>query len=182
MKKWQLWLGVVTVFVLGVLVGVLGTALAVKRLVGQVVDGGPEAVREVVVRRLARELDLTAAQRAKIETITRATHEQLMQLRAEKQPEIEAILADAIDKMRRELQPEQQDRLQALYDRATRTWRLTGAGLQPPIPPPPLPEVLEMVPAPQVPPDDVPIPPPPPEPPIPPPPPEPPPPPPAPGK
>jgi len=103
-------------FVLGAVCGGFATALALHRLH----HGGfsPERMERVVVKRLARRLDLDDAQRAVLEATTRKARLELEQVRSETLPRLEAILDEACDSLKPSLRPEQQEELEVIRTEA----------------------------------------------------------------
>ena len=58
-KRWNLILGLVVLFLSGVLVGALGTAIYFKQAMGHTFGESQPAIRKLVMKKLVRELDLT---------------------------------------------------------------------------------------------------------------------------
>ena len=90
----------------------------------------PERMEKVVVRRLARRLDLDETQRSALETVTRKARQQLEQVRADTLPRVEAILDEACDQLKPSLRPEQQKELEIVRNEARERLRkrITGEG------------------------------------------------------
>ncbi len=75
---------------------------------------GREQHRERFVQQLTRELSLTPAQVAKIETITRAREQRMAALWREVQPRVDTLLAETRKEIDQVLTPEQRTKLQEL--------------------------------------------------------------------
>ena len=107
MKNWKLILGMFVIFFLGVVTGVLGVRIVAKTAMSRIVDGGPEAVNRLVMRRLTWSLKLTAEQQEKISAIVRDTQKNLGDIRREAQPKVAWELGTAAMKIRAFLDEEQ---------------------------------------------------------------------------
>jgi len=116
-KRWNLVLGLVALFLSGVLVGTLGTAIYFKQTMGHIFGESQPAVRKLVMKKLVRELDLTETQRVRIEEIVGEIQAELWEFRKQHQREIEGILARGIAQMKPELSADQQQKLDALFER-----------------------------------------------------------------
>ena len=62
MKSWKTYLALTALFFCGAIVGAAGTLLVVRWKLNKVVAGGPAAARQVVMKRLISDLNLTAEQ------------------------------------------------------------------------------------------------------------------------
>jgi hypothetical protein len=80
--------------------------------------------REVVIRRLVRELDLDKDQVSRAEQVVSRAQERLQNLRLQTLPEMEAILADGLAELKADLRPEQQARADELYALARDHWQI----------------------------------------------------------
>ena len=79
------------VFAAGIIVGVGGTHLAVKRIVDEAMKR-PDIVAAKIERDLNRKLELTPEQRPRLHEIVMRSNEELQQLRWEFQPRLGRIL------------------------------------------------------------------------------------------
>jgi len=116
-KRWNLILGLVVLFLSGVLVGALGTAIYFKQAMGHTFGESQPAIRKLVMKKLVRELDLTETQRARIEEVVGEVQTELWEFRKQHEREIETILARGIAQMKPELSVDQQRKLDALFER-----------------------------------------------------------------
>ncbi|WP_447601547.1 hypothetical protein [Nitrospira sp. Nam80] len=115
MTRQKLWIGLVVLFLAGVLTGIVGAALYWQYEGDHRGDRGPAARQERLMKKLTRDLALDSAQQAAMKPIVDRTHKQLLQLRFEHQPEVEKILAQAMADMKATLSPDQQQKLDGLY-------------------------------------------------------------------
>lgn len=124
MKRWKTWGALLAVFACGMAVGIVGTAGWIRGAVARFVRGGPPMAREVVIRRLVRELDLDKDQVPQAEQVVSRAQKRLQTLRIQTQPEMEAILADGLAELKDGLRPEQQARVDELYALARDRWQI----------------------------------------------------------
>jgi hypothetical protein len=128
-KRWNLVLGLLVLFICGVLTGALGTAIYYRHSVGHLFTEGQPGIRKLVMKKLVRELDLTDVQQVQIDKIVGEVQENLRKFRTEHQPEIEAIIAGGISQMKPLLSPAQQEKLDVIFERLKRHWhRAEGPG------------------------------------------------------
>ena len=121
-------LGVLLIFFLGVFVGaVIASAGAAKKLRNTVM-GGPEAVMDVIVKRLDQELKFDPEQKRKVQGIVDDAHIKLRQSREKIQPEIEQTLQEAESRTRAMLYPKQIPKFDQLVNKGRETWKAKEAG------------------------------------------------------
>jgi hypothetical protein len=107
-------------FLSGVLVGAVGSGLYIRHEIRQFrVDGHP-AVRHFILKRLTRDLNLTEDQKPRIGKIICRVQAEMTQFRLEHRPELERILSGGIADMKQFLTPEQQRKLDDLYEKTKR--------------------------------------------------------------
>jgi hypothetical protein len=138
------WLSVAGLFVVGILIGVLGTHLYYARELGR--PGGPPRLgARLFMERLERDLDLTAGQRASIEEILRQSWEESEALRQRLTPAVHAQLEATVERIREVLRPDQRRTFDELHERHRRRSEqlFLGHGMRgrsgPHRPPPPRP-------------------------------------------
>ena len=124
MKTWKIRLGVLLVFVCGLIIGSVATGLSVKYKVAQVIRGGSPAMNRTILRRLAWELRLKDDQKPAVEKTVVRMQEELRQLRAKYRPETEAIVRRGIDDIRAGLPADQQQRLDDYCAQLKSRWDL----------------------------------------------------------
>jgi Spy/CpxP family protein refolding chaperone len=103
-------IGVLLVFVLGILAGSFGTQAYMKYRASHFLQRGYEERAERFLGRLTRDLDLTAAQQAEIGEIVRESHRKLAQISRRCRPEIQGIIERDFAMIRRILTDEQREK------------------------------------------------------------------------
>lgn len=140
MAKWKIWVGLLVLFVSGVLIGSVGTRMYVRHKLSGIFSRERPAVRNLFVRRLTRELDLTREQREEIEEIASSAAEKFHKLHTQHRSEVEAIFDHSASEMKQHLSPTQQEQFDELRKRMKA--RHKGRRRNPPLgghPPPPPP-------------------------------------------
>ena len=120
-------MGISALFLSGVVIGALGTAIYLKQTMGHVFTEGQPAIRKLVMKKLVHELDLTEPQRVRIEAIVGEVQAELREFRRQHHREIEAIFDRGIAQMKPELSKDQQQKLDALYERLKQHRQRTGS-------------------------------------------------------
>lgn len=112
-------IGILLVFILGVLVGSLGGGYFYKDRFERVRDlpPRPEARKEMLMNRLNRELDLSAEQQEEIGVVLEQVHQKVRALREKHRPEMEELRNQKRALIREQLNPEQQERLDRMLER-----------------------------------------------------------------
>ncbi len=132
MAKIKFFAGLTLIFLLGALAGSLGTGFYIREHVEEFLDEGPPT--DKIMHRLTRALDLTPEQQKKIEPIIVEAHEKLSELRQKSFPEMRKIRENSFVLIKKELNEDQQKKLEDLKNRLKR--RLPGRHKFPPPPPP----------------------------------------------
>jgi Spy/CpxP family protein refolding chaperone len=101
------------VFLLGVVSGVFATGAFV---VYRFRHGGPSQVEDLVVQRLARRLQLDAAQRQQLEKVAERTRGEISQVMSEVRPRVESIMERAYQDLGPSLRPDQQRELDKVHE------------------------------------------------------------------
>lgn len=122
MKTFKRIAGVLLIFVFGVIVGGAGAGGAAWKKMREVLQGGPEAVMNVIVHRLDRDLKLDSAQKRKLQSIVDDTRIQLRQSRAKIEPEVEQTLRESEERVRAILYPEQMKKFEELIRTGRENW------------------------------------------------------------
>ncbi len=117
MKKFKLLAGLTTLFLSGVLIGAMGTWILAERKVMDPLVRGKSGVPGVIVEKLTRELDLDEGQKKRITDIVCESHQAVMELRRRMRPEMDAIFQESRTRMKEELSPEQQKKLDRFFER-----------------------------------------------------------------
>jgi hypothetical protein len=105
------------VFLLGTAAGALGLSLYRSHAGWWGPSRDPERFREIVLRRLTRELDLRPEQQVQVQVILHEAGDQFTRLREEIRPRFREIRNRTRDRIRTLLDADQQTRFQALMDR-----------------------------------------------------------------
>jgi Spy/CpxP family protein refolding chaperone len=122
MTQQRLWIGLMVLFLAGIVTGVAGTTLYWRYGHDHQSEQGPAAKQERLMKKLIHELSLDVAQQAAIKPIVDRTHKNLLRLRFHHQPEVERILMEGMADMKISLSPEQQKKLDGLYARLRERW------------------------------------------------------------
>ena len=113
MKKWKLIAGVALVFVLGLLMGSLGTRYYHRDWSGRYLQE-PSARKALILKKLNKDLGLSEAQQKEFRTIVEETDKKLEVLGLERRGAVKTILDESFARMKEKLDPEQQKKLDAL--------------------------------------------------------------------
>jgi len=137
MSKWKIWVGLLVLFVSGVLIGTIGTRMYVRHKISGMFAKERPVIRDLFFRRLTREIDLSEEQRQEIEKIASSAAEKFHALRRQHRGEAEAILDQAVTEMRKYLSPEQQEQLERIRKRMEERRKRWRHRPSPPDHPPP---------------------------------------------
>jgi hypothetical protein len=143
MNKLKLATGIILIFALGVLFGVLGSGMYFKSRVDHFRESGPQVRKERLMKRLTRRLDLTPQQQEKVTVIFEEMREQLFNLRTKHKPEMERIREQGHARIKAILTAEQQIQFDEMMARLKERRRRKagpfgdhkpGGGPRPPLP------------------------------------------------
>lgn len=123
MARGKLWGGLIVLFLAGLLTGIVGTCFYHRYEQQHRGEGGPAARQERLMKHLTQELSLTPAQQADIQPIVKRAHLDILQLRAQHQPEVERIFAKGLVELKPKLSADQQIKLDGLYAKLQRRWQ-----------------------------------------------------------
>ena len=107
MKMYKSILGIVAIFVLGIMVGVLGTNLVFK----QRFEKGPPPIDVVLMHRLSKRLDLTPAQQVDVRKILDNLRIQLKEIRKDYHPRVKAAFDESFAQIRQYLTNPQKEQM-----------------------------------------------------------------------
>lgn len=127
-------LGVLLIFFFGVFIGAAVTGAGAMQKLRETLLGGPEAVMDVVVKRLDRELKLDDEQKRKLQSIVDDARIKLRQSRMKIQPEMEGTLQEAEEHTRAILYPAQVKKFDDLIARSRAKWKSTEVPKATPVP------------------------------------------------
>ena len=134
MAKTKFFAGLVLIFLLGALAGALGTGFYFKGHVEEFLKEGPP--KNKIMHRLTRALELTREQQEKIEPIIAEAHAKIVELRQKTFPEVKRIRENSFALIKKELNEDQQEKLEDLKKRLEKHWPRRHTSPPPPPPPP----------------------------------------------
>ena len=114
MKNIKAITGVLLIFILGAVGGVIGTYIFYKCRKDALVWGEPRDREEHMVRRLSRDLNLDNEQHDKVKEILHETRAEMKVVRKQYRPQIEAVLEKGHDRIRKILKPEQLEKFEKI--------------------------------------------------------------------
>ena len=115
MKRWKLISGLLLVFVLGVLAGSFGTRVYLKDRFEHL-RKDPKARQAFIMRKLSKELELTQDQKIKVEKIVEQMGEKRREFFLKNRPEIKKIMDEGFAQIKKELNNDQQKKLDVLRE------------------------------------------------------------------
>jgi hypothetical protein len=123
MKHWKSILGLLLIFIFGVITGGLITARVLDNRVRNFMQGGPDAVGKLIETRLTRELHLDRSQREGVVEVITNARVQISAARHEVQPKVDQVLAQAEQDIRGLLRPEQTAKFDRIVSRTKDRWK-----------------------------------------------------------
>ena len=115
MKRWKLISGLLLVFVLGVLAGSFGTRVYLKDRFEHL-RKDPKARQAFIMRKLSKELELTQDQKIKVEKIVEQMGAKRREFYLKNRPEIKRIMDEGFLQIKKELNNDQQKKLDVLRE------------------------------------------------------------------
>ena len=128
MKRWRLWVGLVMLFVSGVLIGFWGGGYAQKKVVVQRLEAPPGERGKLIMRRLTRWLDLSEEQQREIGRIVSQTQDELHTEWAQHLPRVRQIREQSADDIRKLLTPAQQEKYDRYLEKQKERYRKKRTG------------------------------------------------------
>lgn len=122
MKRWKVIVGVLLVFVFGMLAGAIVTHRIYQKRI-QHLTSGPPAVRQFMVRAMTRELRLTPAQQVEVDNAVHDAQREFQAVRKQVQPQVEDILDRAVDRVRKQLDVGQREKFEKWVEQQRGRWR-----------------------------------------------------------
>jgi Spy/CpxP family protein refolding chaperone len=107
MNKWKLWLGIVSVFIVGAIIGGLVSTTLTRHHIIHIKRHGPPKLQEMVEQRLTGNISLTDDQRSEIRTIVEKFEPKLRRFDRETKAGIHTMMDHMSDSIRTVLTPEQ---------------------------------------------------------------------------
>jgi len=114
--RWKLISGLLLVFVLGILAGSLGTGFYLKHRLAPLIKE-PRARKTFIMKRLAKELNLTSDQKTKIDPLVEQMIEKRREYYLKNRPEIKTIMDQGFAQIREELNEDQKKKLDGLREK-----------------------------------------------------------------
>ena len=113
MKRWKLVSGLLLVFVLGILAGAFGARIYLKDRFAHL-RKDPKARQAFIMRKLSKELELTQDQKIKIGKIVEQMGAKRREFYLKNRPEIKRIMDEGFLQIKKELNNDQQKKLDVL--------------------------------------------------------------------
>jgi hypothetical protein len=129
MKNWKLFVGVTMVFVLGILVGVMGTSAVIKKR-HPLFTTDVDSRTRLIVEKLDRELGLDDDQRKRVETVVNAIGRDARDHFRRSRKQWEALVDRGFRQIRQELSPGQREKLETIrhtFEKRRRRWEARWA-------------------------------------------------------
>ena len=123
MKNWKVIVGVLGVFLLGMVAGGLVTARFIKKRAQQAFATGSPLATEFVARRLSWDLGLNTDQRRQVLAIMQETQRELQAVCLQIRPQTEQIFTESNGKIRAVLRPDQQEKYDRIVADRRAAWR-----------------------------------------------------------
>ena len=114
--------GILAVFLLGVIIGILGTGIFIRHSFRHFGED-EHSFRKVFMQRLTRELKLTEAQKPEVEKIVGDTEAEMHTLFQNSLTEFAKIMQSRNAKLKTVLTPEQQKKLDEIQEQMQKHWR-----------------------------------------------------------
>lgn len=108
MKNIKAIAGILLIFALGAASGSIVTHMIARAHLESFINGGQHAREDVIVKRLAKKLDLDNRQLEQVRTIVHETHAGIQQIRKQARPQVEALLEQGQKRISALLNPDQQ--------------------------------------------------------------------------
>jgi Spy/CpxP family protein refolding chaperone len=107
MKNWKAILGVLAIFVLGIIAGGLITHRIYQKRIRAFLRGQGAVPAELIVRQMSSQLNLTADQRAQVVPIINDTRQRIQRIRVQAEPQVREAFQETERRVRELLTPEQ---------------------------------------------------------------------------
>ncbi|MGB9500459.1 MAG: hypothetical protein ACKVE4_12125 [Dissulfuribacterales bacterium] len=111
MKRLKAISGILAIFALGIMTGVLGTGLVVKQRIESFHEKGSPPIRPMFMKRIGNRLDLTPAQRVEVEKILDTLQIELREVRRNFYPKIQAAFDNCFEQIKKHLTDSQKKKL-----------------------------------------------------------------------
>lgn len=111
MKRLKAITGILAIFILGIMTGVLGTGMVVKHRIESFHEKGLPPIRPMFMKRIGSRLDLTPAQRVEVEKIIDTLQIELRGIRRDFHPKIKAAFDNSFEQIKKHLTEPQKQKL-----------------------------------------------------------------------
>lgn len=108
--------GILLVFLLGVLCGVLGTGIVIKHGIQRFANRTPREHKNFFVERLSKKLELTDTQKQEVEQIFSSTEDDIQKLLETSRGQFSVLMDQRRTQLQKILNPEQQEKLDAFFE------------------------------------------------------------------
>lgn len=115
--------GILVVFLLGAIIGALGTGVFVVHRIRQFAKEGPALQKTWFMKRLTRRLDLTDTQQPEVEKILEQTEKDVNKFMQKSLSEFAEIMARRNAQLKEILTPEQQKKLDEMFEKFDKHWK-----------------------------------------------------------
>ncbi|MCD6569313.1 MAG: hypothetical protein J7L53_01255 [Deltaproteobacteria bacterium] len=116
MNKLKVCIGITLVFILGALVGSVGTQIYIKHRIVQFAESGPSEKTAFFMKRLSHKLKLNKDQQIEIKRILYQSQERIRDFRQKHLPEIEKIMDHTFALMKEKLDDKQKQKLDEIHE------------------------------------------------------------------
>jgi hypothetical protein len=123
MTSWKIWTGLAVLFVSGLLIGGISTHCYMQSQFESRWESGPQAKKQWMMERLTHRLHLNKGQQASLAPLVSEAQEELFVLRAQQQPQVEAIWNRTLAGIKPVLEGDQQKKLDEFQQKLQRRWQ-----------------------------------------------------------
>ncbi|MCI4625242.1 MAG: hypothetical protein L3V56_04690 [Candidatus Magnetoovum sp. WYHC-5] len=128
MKYWRGIVGVIVVFFLGIILGVIVSHIVCDNKMHKFMVGGPpDDMHNMIIKQMTRELELDTKQTEQMQLIMQDMHKEMKAFHEQFFPQIKKIVDEADNKTLSILRPEQKEKFQDMInkrkEREERMWR-----------------------------------------------------------
>jgi len=110
MNKTKIFIGVFLIFLLGVLVGSLGSGIYIKEEMSRFRTEAPSKREQAYLKRLTEKLELTERQQMEIGKILEESRNEMLELKKQYQPQLEAVRNRRINLIQEKLNDTQKEK------------------------------------------------------------------------
>ncbi len=126
--------GLLLVFLLGAFSGALGTGIFIKHHIQRFTHRTPGKHKSFFVERLSRRLELSDAQQRQADQIFSRTEDEIRTLLEDSRQQFDTLMSQGREELREILDPDQQEKLDAFFERIKKRWPGGPPAANPPTP------------------------------------------------